>query len=378
VGSGPFQFAGLKEIDGRRCALFVANPRYGWRTAHQGTPGRPFIREVRFFVSKDPVADFRKPTNPLHLLLDLPTEKVAPLQREGITVRTLENRRVYFLAINHKVEVLRDSPSLRRALAHGLDRQKILTACFRGGQGSGRGLGAVLGAAGSAAAKRLQQGRPEFHRPVNGPYPPRSWACAPATRVPADLYDPERARSLLKDAKEKEGVARVELTLKYPDDDPHVGQACQEMARQLTALGEAAGCPVQIKPVALAPHALRQALDRRDYQLAYHHLDYDSEAYWLWPLFDTRKAALDEGGSNYLLYHNDAGLESMFREAMSHRDFAQVREITQDIHAHLYDRMPIIPLWQLDTHLALHPDLQPTHVDSLLIFSDVADWRLKK
>ena len=40
--------------------------------------------------------------------------------------------------------------------------------------------------------------------------------------------------------------------------------------------------------------------------------------------------------------------------------------------------MPLIPLWQLDTHVALHPALRPTRLDPLLIFDDVAEWKLEK
>jgi ABC-type transport system substrate-binding protein len=389
VGSGPYRYDGRQTIGGRLCAVFKANPHYGWRVAGGGwreeddpqadaaRAARPYIREIRFFAAKDPVADFRRPDDPLQLVLDLSADQVAPLKSAGAQVQTLPNRRVYFLAINHKVEPLGRSASLRRALAHGIDREAILTSVFRGGNPVDRVLTAALGVGTEAAAGPQPEGLAGVHRPLNGPYPTGCWACAPATRVPANLHDADRARSLLREAKEKDAVARVELTLKYPDDDPRVGRACQEIARQLAAVGQAAGCPVRITPVPLPPHALRQALEKRDYELAYHHLDYGSEAYWLWPLFDTRPAALAPGGANFLQYRGDAALESMFRASMSQRDFSRVREITQDIHAHLFDHMPLVPLWQLDTQLAMHPQLLPTHLDPLLIFSDVADWRLK-
>src|SRR5207253_1404681 len=96
-----------------------------------------------------------------------------------------------------------------------------------------------------------------------------------------------------------------------------------------------------------------------------------------WPLFDSRPEARRPGGPNYLNYHDDGALESIFRAAMSHRDFARVREITHDLHAHLYERMPLIPLWQLDTHVAVHPDLTTGGLDPLLVFVNVEEWRLK-
>jgi ABC-type transport system substrate-binding protein len=377
LGSGPFKYAGHQGQAGRDYAVFVANPHYGLRERKGAIPeGRPFIREIRFFVSKDPARDFQDPARPLHLLLDLPTERIKALKQAGVgDIRTLENRRVYILAVNHRVSALK-SQALRRALAHGLDRDSILTSCFRGGHPAQRVAG-VLGAVAAAALAPLHTSHPEFHRPANGPYPPKSWACAPGTRVPMKLFDPERARALLVQAKEKEGLAKVGLTLKYPRDDPRAELACREIARQLAALGSSAQLPLKIQPVPALPHELRTALSGGHYDLAYHHLDYANEAYWLWPLFDDRPEALQPGGSNYLGYQDDARLVSLFRRALGTRDFAKVREITHDIHDHLSERMPLIPLWQLDTHLAIHPDLAPTPLDPLRIFGDVAEWRLK-
>jgi peptide/nickel transport system substrate-binding protein len=363
LGSGPFKFAGRRREDGRDCAVFVA--------VHPA----PQIREIRFVAVADPAKEVADPKRPLHLLLGLPTEALAPLRQAGVKdLRTLEDRRVYFLAVNHRLPELANV-NVRRALALGIDREAILTAHFRGGHAGRQALGA-LGAALALAASDVPDGHRDFHRALNGPYPPKSWACAPASRVPAELYDPELARSLLKAAREKEGVKEVKLTLKYPQDEPGVAAACREIARQLAALGEAAGCPIQLQVEAVPPRELRRALQERTYALAYHHLDYGDETYWLWPLFDDQPAALRPGGSNYLGYQ-DADLAGLFRNAMAHRDFARVRTITHNIHAHLHERMPLIPLWQLDTHLAVHADLTPVGIDPLRIFGDVACWRLK-
>ena len=55
---------------------------------------------------------------------------------------------------------------------------------------------------------------------------------------------------------------------------------------------------------------------------------------------------------------------------------------TQLIHKRLYDTMPLIPLWQLDTHLALHQDVQtvpaPDRLDPLRVFTHADQWRLAK
>jgi hypothetical protein len=44
--------------------------------------------------------------------------------------------------------------------------------------------------------------------------------------------------------------------------------------------------------------------------------------------------------------------------------------------------MPFVPLWQLDTHIAVHKDLrtvpEPDGLDPLLIFTHVDRWKLAK
>ncbi len=117
--------------------------------------GSPF-REVHFCVSSDPVADFASKTAPLRLLLDVPTAALGKLKSAGVELRTLPTRRVWFLAVNHRVPMLADE-DLRRALAHGLNREQLLADSFGGGRPSFRT--AAIAALGStlpvmAAARR--------------------------------------------------------------------------------------------------------------------------------------------------------------------------------------------------------------------------------
>ena len=96
-------------------------------------------------------------------------------------------------------------------------------------------------------------------------------------------------------------------------------------------------------------------------------------------LFDPQGVA--PGGRNYLGYQNPQ-LDSYFHKMMAHRDFAIVREETQHISALLKDQMPLIPLWQIDTHIAIHesvkcPDLSRL-ADPLMIFADIEKWRIDR
>jgi dipeptide transport system substrate-binding protein len=233
--------------------------------------------------------------------------------------------------------------NLRRAIGLAIDREGILTACFRGEH-------------------------KEFHRALNGPYPPGSWAYNP--NLPPDPYKQALAKSLAVKAREAV-VGSVRLELKYPDGDPDVKAACELIAKQVAEVDK----DIKIELVARDPHQLRQDVEQKhEYDLAYYHHDFADQSFWLWPLFDPR--ATETGGLNYLGYRDDAPLEALFRRAMGHRDPREVRRLTHEIHLRVHDLMPFIPLWQLDSHIAVRRNLAVGTFDPLQVFADVDRWTL--
>ncbi len=347
VGSGPYQVADAARLQAEQgSVVFIASPSYH-RTRK---PAMPFIHEIRFYQTRDAVADFAH--GRLHLFLDVSAKQAAELQRGEngligtVTVQTMRNRRVNFLAVNHRRQPLQNT-ALRKAIAHSINRSLILQECFRGESKAGGELP---------------------HRPLNGPYPPDSWACDPS--VPADPWNAALA------SKEAEGVRqslrKVRLTLKYPDGDEAVKDACTRIRDQVQS---ATGFEIVLVP--RTRRELHKDVElEHDYDLAYYSYDYPSEAYCLWPLFNPDSRARERGGSNFLGYHNDGSMESWFHRALGHREFAKVRECTHKIHAEMWAKMPLIPLWQLDTVVAVHKDLTPVRMDPLLIFTDVERWKL--
>jgi ABC-type transport system substrate-binding protein len=370
VGSGPFVYAGPMQEDGRTLAVFRANPNF----VRGGLAGQPFIRELRFFTWSDPAKDTAFKPFRSALLIDVPGEHLSRLQALGINdIRTLTGRRVYFLGINDRVPALANT-NLRRALAHALDRGQLLDRHFRGGHPE-LDLVETAGAALAIRLIPLRAGQGKWHRPVNGPFPPGSWAVCPAPRVPARLHDDGLARSFFRDAHKQTGP--VKLTLKCACDDLRVVQACRDIAAQVEKTAAAAGAGLTLRVVPLSPHDLKHALEARDFDLAYCHLDYTQEIYDLWPLFDPQADATGAGGSNFLGYDNDGKLHSLFQAALSRRQFSAVQELAQAIHAHLFLHMPLIPLWQLDSHIAVPPGLQTVNLDPIRVFSHVAQWKLE-
>jgi peptide/nickel transport system substrate-binding protein len=340
VGSGPYTFQGRgKNVAGREYVSFVANPAYGSRA---GKRGLPRIREVQFYQTTEPFRDLQD--KKLDMIIDAPNSAVASIANlPWVQVQTTPTRRIYFLAVNHRRTTLQNQ-ELRKALAHAIDRDAVLDGVFRPNLG------------------------PNVHRALNGPFPPGSWGCSPD--VGAKLHNPGLARTRMKTAEEK-GFKGVELTLKYLDD-PETKLAMEMLARQVQETVK-----VTLKPVPRSADELRKDVEvTHDYELAYYWYDYPSQAYWLWPLFDPQ--AIHEKGTNFLGYQNDSELASQFGMIMGRRDFAEVKKLTHILHGMLVDKMPLIPLWQLDTHLALHNELQATISDPLLVFTDVEQWRFEK
>ena len=204
IGSGPYELQARENGE----VVFIANPYYEMR------PGKgklPKIREIHFFHSDDPAKDFNE--GHLQLLLDLPSRRYKELASAGlgnmVTLRTLPNRRIYFLAVNHSNPLLGGNLTLRRAIAHAIDREAILNECFR----------AELS--------------PAPHRPLNGPYPLNSWACNPALK--ADLHNAVLAKAEAVQAKAGRPLVG-RLTLKYPAGDPAVKSACEKIQQQVRSI----------------------------------------------------------------------------------------------------------------------------------------------
>jgi ABC-type oligopeptide transport system substrate-binding subunit len=347
IGSGPFR---LKEQQppGGNVVVFEANPYYRGGT----NLSVPHIREIHFIAAKERESGFKRGN--FHLLLDLTTEEMKKLQEDAnlratATFATLRNRRIYFLAINHRRTALRgeEHADLRRAINHAIDREKLLDDCFRAGS-------------------------KEYHQVLKGPYPSDSWACNP--KVPSQ-YQPDRVKVQAKRA----NIEPTRLSLKFPDNDPQVARACEYMKTMIEGVSK--NLTITLEP--LSPEDLFRKVElENDYDLAYYHWDFPTEDYWLKPLFEDTPAALEQGGPNFLGYRNDGHLQALFGKAKARREFKTVQTITHEIHTHLFDvtsgQVPFIPLWQLDTHIAYRNDLKPVGLDPLLVFTHVEEWRLER
>jgi peptide/nickel transport system substrate-binding protein len=350
ISSGPFVFVPEHEKDnGRDYALFVANPIYGTRP---GKSGLPHIQEVRFYVTAEPVKELL--SGKLHMAFGLKPEEAAELRKSGKAQVAMPkpgastNRRVWFLAMNHRRPALANA-DFRRALVHSIQREKLLDDCFRGPLGR------------------------DVHKSINGPFPAGSWPCSPrlakgkAPNASLDLFDPDKAKTLATQARVRDLVGPKPLTLKYPDGDPAVEKAMNALKEQVKA---ATGIDLTLEKRDAAK--LREDVEvTTSFDLAYYHYDYPDETYWLWPLLGPGRT-----GENYLGFKN-GDVETAMRDAMGHREFARVQAYMHVLHEVVAHEVPIVPLWQLDPLVAWTPAVEPPPFDPLLVFTDAEQWRVE-
>jgi peptide/nickel transport system substrate-binding protein len=353
VSSGPFLYRGRHVVAGRNYAQFVANPNYGVRP---GNAGLPHIQEVRLFQGNDPTTDLD--SGGPWMALDLTPKEAAALKNRPSRYNLLlpgpqaVNRRIYFLAVNHRRPALAD-PEVRRALSHAINREEILDKTFR---------------ADPDKPGRLPLGR-EIHKALNGPFPAGSWACSPNlkghTQGSLDPFDPELAQSLSKEPAFREAVADKQLTLIYPEGDKILADAMADLRKQVEK-----NTGLFLKLLPRSPQDLREAVEETNsYDLAYYSYDFPDQTYWLWPL-------LGRGGNNWFGFNKQA-IDAAMREAMGFRDFAQVREKMHLLHEVLAREVPLVPLWQLDPLMAWTKQVHPTPFDPLPVFTDIERWKLE-
>ena len=376
-GSGPFRYEG-REREGadRECAVFRANPHFGKRA---GKLGLPWIREIRFFVPDQSSLTKDVTGGQLHLYPDAPSE-LAPRFRGEAGVKEIvrveaarTNRRIHMLAINHRQSVLQNE-KLRQGLSAAINRDAILKDHFRAGD-------------------------PKAHAALTGPFPIRSWA-TPVTAREAPLYKPG-AGGLIAEA--LAGRGSIRLRLAYEIDDIKKGPpknklVCQMIKSQIeqATTDKAGKVLVQIDLQEMPADRFHEHLHLQfDYDLALTTFDYRDDLYSLTSFLDPEASSRE--GRNYLGYlapgttpaEADRRLRRLIEETRVYRDFTkQVKEKTWDIHTLFNQRVPFIPLWQLDRYMVVHRDLEiyfdnpdaqtpPDRLDPATIFTGVEMWRLK-
>jgi peptide/nickel transport system substrate-binding protein len=373
-GSGPFKYEGReKEGADRECAVFRANPFYGQRA---GRLGLPWVREIRMYVPTPSSVSRDVTAGQLHIYPDAPPDLVVRFKNEEglkdlVRVRPAQtDRRVHILAINYRQLALQ-SDKVRQGLSAVINRDAILKAVYRFGDD-------------------------KAHAALTGPFPVKSWATPPTARD-APLSKPGGGGLIAEGLNNQ--PTRLRLTVNR--DEPKAMAAAQLIKAQIEEGTKTKdGQPlVQIDLRELADAAYRIKLYiEHDYDLALALFDYRDDLYSLAGLLDPDAVGPDgRGGRNFLGYLTsgtnptdaDRRLRRLIDEAAGSRDFDKVvKQKTWDIHALFNQRVPFVPLWQLDRFMVVSKDLEmhfdnpdaPVTADQLdpaTVFTGVEMWRVK-
>jgi ABC-type transport system substrate-binding protein len=355
VGSGRFR---LKEIR-KDAVILEANPSY------QRRPGKeqlPPLNEIHFLRTIDPGTDLRN--GKIDLALDLAPADLAKLPGFDVLPRKgqrVSNRRIYFLALNHTGAL--GNVSFRRALAHALPVEDLLDRFYRGDQG--RAHDPVLH---SALTWKEKQDMGSSTNLRTSPFPRGSWPTNPPASGVASAGDLENMK---KELGLKETALKLDVL--YPDDDPIL----EEIVKELTEKDREGakklfqGAFIELVPHRVSPGELRTKVEARQYQAAFYHYDYPDDTFWLRPLLGP---AGPHGAGNIFDYR-DPKFDNLLQNIDKVRNFRSVRELMQEAHAKFALDVPFIPLWQLDSCLAIGPGVTPREgFDPLYPFADPDRW----
>ncbi|HUR52858.1 MAG TPA: ABC transporter substrate-binding protein [Gemmataceae bacterium] len=378
-GTGPYRLHAITPASGSnpRELVFTDNLAYSkWRDR----TGLPHIREVRFVEYGkllDPMAEIKN--DRMHILPDVPTADIekfmapsAGLQSKMQVVTAATNRRVYTLAVNHRRPVMQNH-TLRRGLSLAIDRDAILHDVFR--------------------ANRI-----EFHKPMTGPFPPNSWA---VVRGPGGIAPPLVNRDLATVLLMKyldQSAPKTDLTLAYPDGDPLAQAACEKIKAQVESLVKdlppARRLVLKLEPLP-ARELIKRVEDEWRYDLAYVPFDYPDDWYPFALSAMLDPSAGGRSGRNVFGYLTQVGnpeeADLVFGRELAglraHRDFGEVMNRTKRISDTFNERVPFIPLWQLDRHMLVSnrvkfyaddaEPMNPRAINPTTLFGGIARWRLE-
>lgn len=332
AGTGPYYLAERKQDS----VTFRCNPRF--------RDGAPLIKEIHF-DRLDPARSVAEFINGrVDLIYGLSKAQRGQL-RQAVgqkAIVPLNERSIYFLAPNyaHPNTPLRDT-NCRLAIAHAIDRAEILNQYFR------------------------EDEQDPANQPLTGPFPKDSWAYnSDSTTIPPFKVD--SAKSYLRLAREALGSVRP-ISLCHPDDPDSEG-ACRRIQEQLQQIG------IEIKRDSVkSSDWYSKIIEKHDFELAYWRHDFLNDAYWVWPLFDPDAKVM---GTNFISYAPDPDFTALFGELRQYKRFTTVRTLTHQVHEHIAKNAIVIPLWQLETYLAVSDRLKNVTVDPWVLFGEVHRWSL--
>jgi len=161
----------------------------------------------------------------------------------------------------------------------------------------------------------------------------------------------------------------------YPVGAAGVQKACEAMKAQWGKLFADASAKIEIELMPLSAQEMRHAIDKRDFDLAYHQIDFPDDKFWLCPSSIPIPMPCAPAAPITWATTMTRGFKTCSAPPWPREQFTALRDLQHSIHAHLVDRMPLIPLWRLHAHVAVQPTLNPVDLDPLLVFPNVLEWK---
>ncbi len=321
---------------------FVVNPNYTLATT---TQPREIVERV-FANSQQAVRSLRR--GEIDVLDRIFPADITQLKRDNEVVVTAYRIPSLHALIPNQNRSYSSSRIFRRAMAYAIDRKKILERDLLGGS--------------NIPGCRL----------LSGPFPigtssddPIGYAYDPTIEPLA--YDPRHAKTLVQLAQvELQTIARKkeqpapkldELIVVHPPSEV-ARVACREMVEDLKVIG----IPCALKE--LAAGQTRPTDEEWDFL----YLDYLMGE----PLVDARRLLASDGFAACSSPHLNLAIRQL-DDVISWNDAGRR---LRAIHQISYDDMSIVPLWQLNDHLARHKLVDGSVAQPVTTYQDIEAWKV--
>lgn len=353
LGTGPYMFSGVEGDE----VVFKVNPHY--KRPH--VPNGPAIKEVRFIrytdwqVARKALLDGRwqmlldgtskemdEVTGNPQAVVFTPTEAKPA---EGSTTPRLTNPRIYYLGFNYRKPHFQKKEA-REAILMAIDRVNILSTVFRGKEVSN-------------------------HAELNGPFPLGSWAYDTAS------FNQSPFASVQAAGKARAAGNLPPLTIAVLAEDIHGVAACNLIAADLKKININA----TVVPTPASSLFVEMYKPAPGFDLLYTTLDFQNESLNLRPLLDVVGAAGQ--GANFMSFQvppmqQDPTLMRYLANGLNNRELENARRQMFSTHKHVMENAILVPLYQLDKHVAVHRSLDRyERFHPVFVFDGTEKWILK-
>lgn len=310
VGTGPFRFVSWKPQQELVLERF---------DAFWGEPAG--VRRVIFLPSQESsIRVTQLVRGEIHIADNLPPAEIDNLKAvDGVVVQSVPGMNVAYLAMQTEKPPL-NSTQVRQAICHAVDRNRLIEIAYAG-----------------HATKATSM------------VPPTLWGHS--DQVPEQTFDPQRARQLLKEAAEKEGLTLpLKLELFVMDQPRPYMQQPRQTAIFIKDALEKVGFEVEIVTNDIGQHFQRMSRGEHQLGLTGWSADIADPDNFLHALLHSANIN-DKGGNNYCRYRN-AEVDRLLVEAQLELDQDRRAELYAQAQQQIHEDAPALPLVNVPVRVA--------------------------